>query len=235
MPPGTAPNVFAHSLGLLARNLAIVVPGIAIGAIAALVGAALEPAQPLESTVWTRALQEITNVLASILAIAYTTGMADAAWRTGSAGFSDGTRAFKRDVGNVFVAMLVLFALGVAAALVAAFTFGLSLAIYVFFCVYTMAAAVVGERSGFRAVFESAEIAFLRPLTTLLVVAAIIAITFVLGALAELVSGAPLVGPLISEVVIQVVVAYLTLVVVGEYRTLRGVLENHTEVLPPSS
>jgi hypothetical protein len=225
MAASTEPSVFMRSLQLLARNPVIVVPGIVIGATAVLVSAALESAQPLDNNLWTRALQDITHLVASILSIAYTTGMADAAWRTGSASLGDGTRAFRRDGGHVFVAILVLSVVGIVAALGAPFTFGLSLLIYIFFGIYTMAAAVVGERPGIRAFIESAEIAFARPLTTLLVVLSVAVIAFVLGALAELVAGAPLVGPLIAGIVIQLVIAYVTLIVVGEYRALRGALE----------
>jgi hypothetical protein len=224
MSPAASPNVFLQSVGLLGRNFTIVIPGIVIGAIAALVTLALEPAQPLDGNIFSRALQDCTHLLASILAIAYTTGMADAAWRTGTATISDGTRAFRRDASHVFVAMIVLFAFGVVAALAAPFTFGLSFVVYIFFGIYTMAAAVVGERPGFWAASESAEIAFARPLTTFLVVAVVVAITFVVGALAEFVSAAAFVGPFVSEIVIQVVIAYVTLVVVGEYRALRATL-----------
>jgi hypothetical protein len=214
-------NVFTRSLGLLARNLAIVVPGLVVGTLAAVVTAALEPADPLDANLLTRSLQDCTSLLASIIAIAYTTGMADAAWRNGRAVLSDGTRAFRRDALHVFVAMLALFALGVVAALAAPFTFGLSFLVYAFFCIYTMAAAVVGERPGLAAIQESAEIAFARPVTTLLVVAGIIVISLILGLLAEFLAGASLLGALAAELVIQATVAYVTLVVVGEYAELR--------------
>jgi hypothetical protein len=109
------------------------------------------------------------------------------------------------------------------AALAAPFSFGLSFLVYAFFCIYTMAAAVAGERPGLVAVRESAEIAFARPLTTLLVVAGIAVVSFVLGVLAEFLAGTSLLGQCAAEVVIQATVAYVTLVVVGEYGALRGV------------
>jgi hypothetical protein len=220
MKSGSARGVFAGSLRLLFRNPAIVVPGLVIGAVAALVSAVLQPAQPLDSNIFSRLLQGLVQLVASILSIAYTTGMADAAWRDGRAQFSDGARAFRRDAGHVFVAMLALLAIGFVAAVAAPYTIGLSLLVYMFFCIYTMAAAVIGERAGFFAVRESVQIAFARPATTLLVVAGIVAIAFAMGLFAEFLERTPLAGPLVSGVVVQAVIAYATLVVVGEYRAL---------------
>jgi len=215
-------GVFGGSLRLLGANLIIVVPGLVVGVLTAVVGTLLEPAHPLDANVASRVLQAVVQLVGSILGVAYTTGMADAAWRTRRARIADGTRAFKRDAGHVFVAMLVLFALGVVAAVLAPFTFSLSLLVYLFFCVYTMAAAVVGERPGLRAVAESVDIAFRRPRPTLVIVTGIGLIAFAMGAVAELLSAVVLVGPLVAGLVIQTVVAYVTLVVVGEYRVLRA-------------
>ena len=67
---------------------------------------------------------------------------------------------------------------------------------------------------------ESVEIAFARPVTTLLLVAGIVAIAFAMGLFAEFLERTPLVGPLVSETVVQAVIAYATLVVVGEYRAM---------------
>jgi hypothetical protein len=128
---------------LLFANLAIVVPGLVAGSLAAVVEFALEPtpAAALDAGLWTRLVEGLAQIVASILSIAYTTGMAEAAWETGRARFGDGARAFRRDGGHVFVAMLVLFAFGFVAAVLAPFTLGLSLAAYLFFFIYTMAAA----------------------------------------------------------------------------------------------
>ena len=65
------------------------------------------------------------------------------------------------------------------------------------------------------------QIAYHRPVTTLILVAAIVAIVGIMGLVAELLSATPLVGPLVSTVVVQAVIAYVTLVVVGEYVALR--------------
>jgi hypothetical protein len=224
MESPAAGKIFARAASLLVRNPAIVVPGIVVGCLAALVQFALEPdpLAALDASMWTRLLQAVAQIVAAIVSIAYTTGMADAAWQTGRARFGDGTRAFRRDGGHVFVAMLVLFALGFGAALLAPFSFGLSLVAYIFFFIYTMAAAVVGERPGFVAVRESIEIAFRRPLPTLLTVLGVLLIAFAMGAVATLLAVAPLIGPLVAALVIQTVIAYVVLVIVGEYRALRN-------------
>jgi hypothetical protein len=219
-----AGKVFLRSGSLLFGNLAIVVPGLVVGTLAAIVQFALEPspATALGADIFTRFLQGVVQIVASILSIAYTTGMADAAWRTGRAVFGDGTRAFRRDGGHVFVAMLALFALGLLGAWLAPFTLGLSLAVYLFFFIYTMAAAVVGERPGIVAVRESVAIAFRRPLTTFVTVLGILVIAFAMGAAASLLATTPFVGPLVAGIVVQAVIAYVVLVIVGEYRALRN-------------
>ena len=199
--------MFGRALALLRTNLSIVVPGCAVALVLALVQTALEPADPLDDDLLHRSLRAIAQVLATIVSIAYTTGMADVAWQRGRATVADGARAFRRDGGHVFVAMLVLFALGFLAAVLAAFSFGLSLLVYAFFCIYTMASAVAGERPGLRAVAESAEIAFGRPLPTLGVVLGIGAVAFAMGFLATLLANTPFVGPLLADVVVQIVVA----------------------------
>jgi hypothetical protein len=218
-----AENVFARSWRLLRANWVIVVPGLVIGTVAGTIDFILAPEQsgiPADSLV-SRLAVNVVLILAPIVAIAYTTGMAAAAWRTGSASFVDGKRAFERDAVHVFVAMISLFILGLGAAFLVPFSAYVSLLIYLYFCIYTMAAAVVGERSGVEAIAESIRIAYRRPTPTLVMVVAIVAIVAVMGLVAELLEAAPLVGPLLSTIVLQIVIAYVTLVVVGEYVVLR--------------
>jgi hypothetical protein len=218
---GRAGNVFGGAWRLFVTNVAIVVPGLVAGALVALVTEVLAGSALGSGGVgWL--LLDVTQIVAAILAISYTTGMADAAWRLGHASFSDGRRAFRREGAHVFVAMLALIVLGAVAAVAAPFTYSLSLVAYAYFCVYTMAAAVVGERPGVLAVVESARIAFARPLPTLVTVAGVFAVVFGMGALALGSASLPLLGPLISDLVVQAVIAYAVLVVVGEYRLLRG-------------
>lgn len=223
--------VFARAWVLLRENLAIVVPGLLVGALIGLVSAFLAPplapddvaaglARPYDRIA--RLLVTTISVIASVLTITYTTGMARSAWENGRASFADGARAFRADAGNVLVALGLLFLLGFVASLLAPFTLFFSLLAYVFFCIYTMASAIVGERNGFASVVESAAIAWRRPLTTGLLVFGLAAITLVTGLVTSVLSAAPFVGEIVANVALQAVVAYFTLVIVGEYLTLAG-------------
>ncbi len=223
--------VFARAWGLLRRNLTIVVPGLVVGALIGLVSAYLAPpvapddvsaglARPYDS--FARLLVMTVSVIATVLTISYTTGMASSAWKNGRATFADGSRAFRHDAGNVLVALGSLFALGFVASLLAPFTFFCSLIAYVFFGIYTMPSVIVGERNGFASIAESAAIAWRRPVTTGLLVGGLFAILIAMGVVTNLLSATPYVGQIFANVVVQAVVAYFTLVLVGEYLTLAG-------------
>ena len=224
MRTGETRSVFARAWRLFAGNLSIVIPGIAFGAVAALVEQLIATAAPAPEAggdlTWI--LLDVTQIVAAILTISYTTGMADAAWRTGRAKITDGRQAFRREGGHVFVAMLALLVLGAGATVLAPYAFELPIVAYVFFCSYTMASAVVGERPGVLAVRESVHIAFSRPVPTLVMVAGVFGVTLGLGAVALGSASLPLLGPLVSDLVVQGVIAYAVLVIVGEYRLLRG-------------
>jgi hypothetical protein len=231
MDAASVGSVFARAWGLLRGNLAIVVPGLVVGALIGFVNAFLAPAVPIDDVAAglarpydriARLLVTTVSVIASVLTITYTTGMARSAWERGRTSFADGSRAFRHDAGNVLIALGLLFVLGLGASLLAPFTFFFSLAAYVFFCIYTMASVIVGERSGLGSIVESASIAWRRPVTTGLLVGGLFAITLAMGLVTSLLSVAPLVGQVVSNVVVQAVVAYFTLVIVGEYRTLAG-------------
>ena len=213
-------SIFGGAWRLFSHNLTIVVPGLFFGALAAVVEQFFLSASDRPGVTWL--LVNVTQIVAAILTISYTTGMADAAWRLGQAKISDGRRAFRREGGHVVVAMLALGVMGAAAAVAAPYSYSLSLAAYVFFFIYTMAAAVVGERRGLLAVMDSARIAFARPVPTLKMVVCIGLVTVGMGALALGSASLPLLGPLVSDLVVQAVIGYVMLVVVGEYRLLRG-------------
>jgi hypothetical protein len=218
--------VFARALKLLAGNWLIVVPGLVAGGLYALVSAILRPSTEQSgvtaTVIWF--LASALQLIASIVSIAYTTGMAQAAWERGEASFADGYRAFSRDAGHVFVAMVGMIVTGLLAVWVSQYTYGLGLAVYVFFFIYTMPAAVVGEEGGFHAMVQSAQLALRRPVTTGLMVLLLAVIVFGVTVLAAFLWAAPLVGPLVAAVLSQTLIGYLTLVIVGEYLALRPVL-----------
>ncbi len=232
----TVENVFARAWELLTRNWVIIVPGIVVGLVVGLVtgvyalntpdtygepsGAAVSFAYGLGAFV--------SGVFVAVIAIAgyivtqcYTAGMAGAAWQRGVTTLADGTRAVNEDAGNVLTAAVWLFVFGIVAVLLAPFTFLLSIFAFYLFTLYTIAAAVVGNRRGLNALRESYAIARSRFGTTL-IIGILLGILQLIGKLiAHVFSFAPLLGPVIAAIISQLVVAYAVLVVVGEYLVLR--------------
>jgi hypothetical protein len=220
MESGPGPGVFVQSAQLLARSPKIVVPGLVFGCAGAILDALLQPKNgSLDGNQLLTFLQAVIEVIVAILAVACTTGMAQAAWAGGTAGFADARRALRRDV---LPTVLVLFGVSLAAAALAPLTLGLSYFVDIFFLLYAMPAAVAGERRGLDAVRESIDIALARLGPTILVVAAIVIISTVMSVVALSLEATPFVGPLIAAVIVQLTVTYVTLVIVGEYLLLRG-------------
>jgi hypothetical protein len=172
-------------------------------------------------------------LLASILTVAYTTGMAEAAWRTGTATLDDGAAAFREDAGSLVSAVILLLIIGVIALILAPFTLGLSALAFWLFFIYTFASVVVGKRSGTEALGESARITSKNFLMTLAVVV-LLAIAFVIAAwVGNVLHHIPFLGAIASYVINQIVAAYATLVIVGEYIKLRPAVEGAG--VPPSA
>jgi hypothetical protein len=224
-------DILWRSLDLLRRNPSIVVPGLIVGVAAGVVTDFIQarrgsdddaPFSNVPASIAAAVSVDAIAIAAAVLSIAYTTGMASAAWERGKATFRDGRVALAHGAGHIVVAMVGLTALGVVAAILAPYTALISFVIYGFFCVYTMPAAVVGGLRGLAAIAESVRIAYRRALPTMLMVIAIVAIAVVLGIAGALLSTAPFVGDVLSAVLLQVLVAYVTLVVVGEYLALRA-------------
>lgn len=220
---GGLSRIFGESWRLLVHNPVIVVPGIVIGLVAALLEAAVAPdpgASPAAKIVDT-VLADIIQLLAAVASVAFTTGMAAAAWQTGRAAFADGWAAFTRDGGQVLVALVGLLMIGTGAAFLVPFTWGLSGAAFGFFCLYVMPAAIVRERQGFAAIRESWEIAYDRVLPTLGIVFGLFAVFLAVGVIVAFLTLAPGVGPLPASIVGSLLagaaIAYATLVIVGEY------------------
>ncbi len=215
--------IFGRSWVLLVRNPALVVPGIiaaGISAFASVVIVSSDSASDAQIVI-THTFGLLVRIFATVLAIAVTTGMADAAWRTARGAFKDGLVAFRREGGHVFVALIALLLLGILAALAAPYTFEIPLGVYAYCCLYTMPSAVVGERPGLVAIGESTKIAFMRPVATLVILAGVSALALAFGSGAQIVQMTPYVGSLLGSIVVQAVIAYATLVLVGEYRIAR--------------
>jgi hypothetical protein len=234
-------NTFARAFVLLVRNWTIVVPGIVLGAIGfglgfailAIAGASAiggVSGNDAPATVPEELMSILTAVVAVILALvtlicemAYVTGMAGAAWESGEAYLRDGYRAFEGRGTQILIAILLLSAAGFIAALLAPMTLLLSAAAYAIFSIYTMSAVIIGNRTAFEAIAESCRLAWKNILPTLAVVALVVLVAlaggWIGGTLGRLV---PVVSGLLEAFVQQIVVAYATLVIVGEYLKLRG-------------
>ena len=216
-------QIVGESWRLFVRNPLIVAPGIVISLFARIFQVLLLPgpdATPGEKIVGT-VLVDVVQLLGSVASIALTTGMAAAAWESGHCTLSDGWRAFARDGGQVFVALVGLLLIATGAAVLFPFTFGLSAIAFGFFCLYVMPAAIVRERQGFAAIRESWRIAYDRVLPTLGIVLGLFLIFVALGVLAAFLAIIPGVGPLPASLAGSLLggaaIAFGTLVIVGEY------------------
>lgn len=220
---------------LLSANWIIVLPSIVVGIVSAGIATALSQNGFLSwaffgnmdvqgptgfwmflGTVVAMALR----IVAAVAAIAFTAGMAAAAWRGGVARFSDGADAFRRNGLQAFFALLLLTLLGVIAAALIVPTFGISVLAYMTFLLYAMPGVLVGNRGATEAIVESIGLAWRSFGVTFVVVLLIIALAIGGGWLGDLLSRLPLAGEVLSWVVMEAVVAYATLVVVGEYLEL---------------
>ena len=243
-------NTFSRSWQLLSSNWIIIVPAIVIAIVAGVIIAILSTfglasavgfgavgmgGASIGTMMLAGAVVGLVLLLASILTLAYTTGMAQAAWQTGKATLDDGAAAFREDAGSLLAAIVLLVIVGIIAVLLAPFTFGLSMLAFWLFFIYTFASVVVGKRSGTEALGESARITAKNFLMTLLV-GVLLAITFMIaGWIGNVLHQIPFLGPIISYVIDQIVAAFATLVIVGEYIKLRSTVQPVGVGTPPSA
>jgi hypothetical protein len=220
--------IFGESWRLFVRNPLIVAPAIVIALFARIFQAMVLPgpdATPAEKILGT-ILIDVIQLLASVASIAFTTGMAAAAWKSGHCTLSDGWRAFARDGGQVLVALVGLLLIATGAAFLFPFTFGLSALAFGFFCLYVMPAAIVGERQGFAAIRESWQLAYDRVLPTLGIVLGLFFAFAAIGVLAAFLAITPGLGPIPAAIAGALLgalaIAFGTLVIVGEYDASRA-------------
>jgi hypothetical protein len=229
-------NVFARAWQLLTQNWAIIVPGVVVGLVVGLVSGLFSSTQPdtygqpsgMGMSFAYGAASFVSSLVLAVIAIAgyiitqcYTAGMAGAAWQRGVTTLRDGSRALSEDAGNVFTAAVALLLTGIVAVLLAPFTLLLSIFAFYLFTLYTIAAAVVGNRRGFGALRESFAIARSRFSTTL-IVGVLLGLLQLAGRLIAHIFGyTPLLGPVVAAIISQMVVSYAMLVIVGEYLVLR--------------
>lgn len=230
-------NTFGRAWQLLTNNWIIIVPAIVIAIVAAVIVTLLATfglasavgfgtvgmgGAGIGAALLTGMIVGAAILIASIVTVAYTTGMADAAWRTGTATLADGAAAFREDAGSLLTAIVLLFILGIIAVVLAPFTFLLSLLAYWLFFIYTFASVVVGKHSGTEALGESARMTTRNFVMTLAIVILLCIAFLVAGWIGKILHHILFVGPIVSYLINQAVAAFATLVIVGEYIKLRA-------------
>lgn len=229
-------EIFGRAWQLLLRNPVIVLPSILVGILSA-VAAYVLTASGISSWAFFGNLDaqgagafwmflgtivEVgLRILAALVAIAFTTGMAGAAWISGRATLADGLAAFRRDGVQAFLALVVLFLVGLAAAALVVPTFGFSVLLYMIFMLYSMPAVVVADRNAAEAIIESIQLAARNFGVTLVVVLLIIVLAVAGGFIGDALGQVPMLGEIVGWIVMEAVVAYAMLVVVGEYIKLQ--------------
>ncbi len=228
-------NTFAHAWYLLVHNWVIIVPGLVLGLIGGAIsflvmlaiygsvlisGAATADVTQVTQTIVAVAFT-IISLLASIVQMAYVTGMAGSAWRHERTTLADGWYAFSHRSIQTTIAVLLLFAIGVCAAALAPITFMVTLVAYIIFFIYTMASVVIGGREAVAAIAESCRLALANFWPTLGIVALIVLIALAGGWIGSFVGDhVQWAGGIVAGVLQQIIVAYASLVVAGEYLKL---------------
>jgi hypothetical protein len=239
--PQPIENILARAWDLLTRNWIIIVPGLVIGLIMGVLGWLLSPHGAYDANdpasvgrMLARTSSWLVLAIIGIVAIianqAYTVGMAGAAWERGRATLADGAASFREDAGRIVVTAIGLIVLGVVAALLSIPTLGLALLAFVLFTLYAIPAAIVGNRPGFSSIAESFAITRARFVPTLILAILIAAIWFIALIVTAPLAFIPFLGPIIQACLVQAVVAYVVLAVVGEYLNLRS-----AAMIPPAT
>ncbi len=228
-------NTFAQAWQLLKSNWIIIVPGLVLGIIGGAVSMAVSlviygsvlaggggtaDVNAVTQAVIAVALT-VVSLLTSIVQMAYVTGMAGSAWEHGRTSLRDGWYAFSHRSIQTTFAVALLFAIGLCAAVLAPITFLLTLFAYMVFFIYTMASVIIGKREAIAGIAESCRLTLANFWPTLGVVALIALIAIAGGVAGSLIGRlAPLAGGLVAGVLQQIIVAYASLVVAGEYLKL---------------
>lgn len=224
-------HTFANAWTLLLRNPLIVGACIVTGLLAAgaqflvegaMAGVAISgngSRDALEAiTTFAQIVLFVVSLAISLVQMAYVTGMAGAAWRSGRASLADGWSALSHRLPALAAATVLLLLIGICAAVLAPITFLVTLLAYAVFFIYTIAAVVIGERPPIAAIVESASLALANIMPTLGVVLIVAVIAAAGGWLGHLVGGVnEEAGWLVAGLLQQIIVAYATLVIAGEY------------------
>lgn len=226
--------IFSHAWVLLVRNPILFVPGIVL-AIAATaidaIGSATLSRYALTTTGTPDTIEAMQVVAAlaifvvsaavSLVQMMAVTAMAGGAWEHGHASLRDAWEAFAHRLPAAALAGAMLLVLGFCAAALSPATFMVPILLYVLLFIYTMAAVVIGGHPPFAALIESCRLALANAGTTVVVVGLILVMALLAAGLGGMLGRwSPLAGWLVAGLLQQVIVAYATLVVAGEYLKL---------------
>jgi hypothetical protein len=212
---------FTHSLTLLDSNRSILLPGILVGAVSGLAQAIFVHSISVGGIVGS-VIATLIELFAGVMALTYTTGMAQIAWEQGHASLADGKRAFDEGGRRVYLAVVLLSVGATAAIMLTLPTLGLSLLAFSYFAVYTIASVVVGRHAAIEGFVESASIAARRIAPTAAILVGVIWIFVVAELVGFVLSIVPLLGPVVAAIIAQCGSAYFVVLIVGEYLTDRG-------------
>jgi hypothetical protein len=234
--PQSIERVFSRAWELLTQNWIIVVPGFVIGVVVGILKVLLTPTpivyttasgttvytSGLLATAGSSLLLGLIGLIAFIATQAFTTGMAGAAWMRGSTTLADGMAAFQNDAGRILLTALGLIVIAFFAVLLSIPTFGIAFLAFYLFTLYAFPSAVVGGRPAIAAITESFQITIARFVPTLILGIVIFVISLIARTIDAVLHIVPFLGPIVGGILTQIVVAFATLVVVGEYLNLRN-------------
>ena len=231
-------NTFGRAWQLLASNPNIIVPAILFGIVGGIVnqlianifisgGVALGS---LGSIFWGSFLILAVATVVEILTVGFTTGMGVNAWQSGRADYSEGAAVFSN--GPAVSTILIWMVVGIVLALIPVLGWIAGLVLF-FLWIYAVPSAVVNGISAGSAFGESMNIVTRNFIPTLLIVLLIAVIGFAGGLVGAAVSFVPFLGKIVAAVIQAAVVAYGTLVIVGEYLRSRVPVGTPPAASPP--
>ncbi len=229
-------NTFLRAAKLLVRNPIVLLPGILLAVVNGALDMGLHALTDsfvlfgpggnanigYARSVAVTILAALISLFVSLIQMLFVTGMATAAWQRSQATLRDGFAMLSHRWLPLLGLMAAMFTLGLIAAPLAPFTFGVSLVAYIFFCLYAVPAVTLGNHAPIQALFESAQIALENAWPTLAVVLLLFVIAAITGGISGLFAAvSPIVGKTVEAILEQLTVCYVVFVVVGEYLKLR--------------
>jgi hypothetical protein len=220
-------NTFGRAWQLLSNNWNIIIPALVLGIIGGVVnyivatmfiGGGVATAN-LGAIFLGGLLALAIATIIQILTIAVTTGMGVTAWRTGKADVSDGISVFSN--GGAMQTIVVWMVIGVVLALIPVLGW-LADIVLTFLLIYAVPAAVVSGEGAGAAFGESVNIVTKNFIPTLIIILLIVCIGILGSIVGAAVSFVPFLGKIVAMVIQEGILAYATLVIVGEYLKVRA-------------